>query len=109
MTTEWPESRQIQLSKILSRIGFCGCGSDRKWQTMRLLLENAESHARPFYDEAEGELFWEFSANCLDSFGLIEHGTSIGYAWLTDEGEALLAFLREFPDGNYPEWSEGDI
>ena len=79
---------------------------------MRVLLENCVSHARHFYDDdvPEDQVgFWEFAANCLDSFGLSEHGTSIGYCWLTDDGKLLLQFLQDFPDGKYPEWAEGDI
>ncbi len=110
---EWTEAKQTELRIILARIKFCGCGSNRKWLTMRQLLENAESHARSFYDDddlPQTEVgFWEFAANCLDSFELIEHGTSIGYAWLTDDGKLLLQFLQDFPDCKWPEWAEGYI
>lgn len=30
----------------------------------------------------------------LDSHGLLEHGSSIGGSWLTDEGERVLALLQ---------------
>lgn len=33
-------------------------------------------------------------AGRLDSLGLIEHGTSIRYPWLTKDGERLLAALK---------------
>jgi hypothetical protein len=109
----WTEDRQNELLRIISRVNFCGCGTNRKWTTMRVLLENAETRERPFYDPddlPETEIgFWEFAYNCMDSFGLMEHGSTMCSSMLTDDGHMLLDFLREFPDGRYPEWAADSI
>ncbi len=64
-----------------------------------MLLERAEDHDKNggFYDAEDAEYTWlEFGAKVIDAAGLIEHGTGIGWAWLTEEGKLLLKFLREF-------------
>lgn len=39
-------------------------------------------------------MFWVF-LSALDDKGLLEHGTTIRYSWLTDTGRAFLDFLNE--------------
>lgn len=56
----------------------------------------------------------EFCAMLLDHAGLLEHGTSIGRAWLTAEGTEVLRFLREFgtedgEDGRWPIWATAEV
>jgi hypothetical protein len=69
---------------------------------MAAALRGEGNKAPSFYDKAEdaSERWVHFGAHILDNSDLLEHGTGIGFAWLTDEGKLLLEFLREF--GTYP-------
>lgn len=120
LASKWTRSRAIQIRTIIERMGLCGCGSGAHWACVLTLLERAEDHDKngSFYQWAKGaddprDAWVEFGAKVLDSWDLIEHGTGIGYAWLTDDGKLLLDFLRDFGtedhdmnDGTgHPMWS----
>ena len=99
--TELTKKQQQELRHILSdKIHFCGCGSDEaKWVLLQKLLERAEDQqvGDPGYYAPLNDIpgyAVEFMAHALDGWGLIEHGTSIGYCWLTTRGEKVLAWLR---------------
>ena len=93
---------------FLDKVKLCGCGTSN-WPFILYLLEKAEDHDTKgsFYDAADSPQRWlEFAAKVLNEWDLIEHGTGIGYAWLTPEGVSLLAWLRKWgvdedawPDG----------
>jgi hypothetical protein len=93
---------------FLEKVKLCGCGTSN-WPILLHLLEIAEDHEKNglFYDPPEAPIRWlEFGAKVLDDWGLVEHGTGVGSAWLTEEGTALLAWLRRWgvddsawPDG----------
>ncbi len=110
---EYSKAEQKFFRNLISdRIKFCGCGTDADWSVTRQLLERAEDHDKngSFYRLKEGQSSpldeWiEFGAKVLDSWGLTEHGSSIGWAWLTLEGERLLAFIRDVGDEEMPEWT----
>lgn len=108
-----------EITRILGKLDLCECGSGSAstWAIVLLLLDRAERNhacgaeeakAACFYDEADGAsaLWVEFGAKVLDSWCLLEHGTGIGHAWLTRDGEMLLAFLRDFGTESdaWPEW-----
>lgn len=116
VSNRWNRSDALAVRGIIERINFCGCGTDAHWRVTKLLLEKAEDHNAngSFYDEKDAVVPWvEFGAKVLDSFGLTEHGTGIGWAWLTDDGKLLLRFLRDFGTESYcmddgtgqPEWA----
>lgn len=87
---------QLHMSCALQDLGLCGCGTTEKWGILLLMLERATDRDKSFYDPI-GDVpgAWvEFIAMVLDSHGFIEHGTSIGCAWLTPKGNAVLSFLR---------------
>ena len=105
-----------QMKKIFGRIELCGCGTNVHWDIVQELLEKAEDHDKngSFYGTEGSELApWiEFGAKVIDGWGLIDHGTGIGWAWLTEDGTALLAFLRQYGtdsgDDNehpWPDWA----
>jgi hypothetical protein len=115
---EWiMKIRLADLHKILDRIDLCGCGTDAHWEIVLRLLKMAENHDKngSFYGVKGTELApWiEFGAKVIDGWGLIEHGTGIGWAWLTEDGELLLAWLRKFGtdtgDDANPVWPEGSL
>lgn len=106
LLAKWPRDRALQVRAVLDRLALCGCGSNNHWECLIELLSEAEHHTegQGFYRDK----WFEFGAKVLDSWGLLEHGTSIGYAWLTDNGKMLLDFLRDFgtDDQDHPEWVE---
>ena len=67
-----------------------------------------------FYEKAkEASADWVgFAALALAQYpaSLLEYGTSIGWAWLTPDGERLLAWLREHgtDDSKWPEIEPDD-
>lgn len=99
--TEYTKHEQQWLRHLISdRIGLCGCGSSM-WPLIKHLLEIAEDHDKKggFYDPEDAQWPWlEFAAKVLDIWKLCEHGRSIGYQWLTDDGKKLLEFLRDVDD-----------
>lgn len=111
----WTNEEKKRLREdCIWKLDLCGCGSGRTWEIVLFLLEKAEDHDKngSFYDDQENGFPWvEFGAHVLDSAGLLEHGTGIGWAWLTEEGRLLLRFLREFgwgkDDVEWPNWATG--
>ena len=119
----WNRKDALQLRAIIDRLGLCACGTTAHWEIVLHLLERAEDHEKngSFYkfqmenDSQDVRDPWiEFGAKVLDSWHLIDHGTGIGWAWLTDDGKLLLRFLREFgvegwtsdnESGTHPLWS----
>lgn len=92
-------------------IRMCGCGSETKWHIIKMFLERSEhaEEGRESFYQPMGEICGEaveFIAHVLDGWGLLEHGSSIGWAWPTQKGRDVLAFLREYgTDSNkWPEW-----
>ena len=110
LLAKWPRPRALEIQAIISKMNLCGCGSASHWECVLELLCRAEDHkARgSFYGESGSPIApWiEFGAKVLDSFGLIDHGTGIGWAWLTDDGETLIAFLKDFgtDEDQHPDW-----
>jgi hypothetical protein len=99
--------------ECLGKLGLCDCGTGSEYDVVLFLLERSEKALEKglpgFYDPApDAAAPWvEFGAKVLDAAGLLEHGTGIGCAWLTDEGKALLSFLREFGTDRHkwPAWA----
>lgn len=82
---------------------FCGCGSPEAAAAavLRLLrLHPLYEHRADFEAWIADEGIEYFLLYWLDRNELTEHGTSVGGAWLTDRGKALLdALAREEADG----------
>lgn len=101
---------QQQIRHAFSDLGLCGCGSDDKHAILLAMLERAE--AKGSFYEPLGDLLnaraVEFIADVMSSsrWDLLEHGTGIGCAWLTEKGELLLRFMRKFGTDSdaWPEW-----
>jgi len=97
MQGDWPEKVLPDSVYELSR-KICGCGWPPKaWRCVKALLERAamDVHPRlPDEDDLGSDSVW-FAEYLLDSMGLLEHGSNIEWAWLTDKGREMLEFLRE--------------
>lgn len=91
---------QRYLRHALDDVGICGCGSTNKWSLIKDLLERAADHTTNgyFYDPLGDvpPLAVEVLADMLDNRELLEHGTSISGAWLSDKGREVLEFLRKY-------------
>jgi len=93
MAIKWPRPKALKIRSIIEKMGICACGTNAHWECVKELLEGAIEHKdRGFYRDN----WFEFGAKVLDSWGLLEHGTGIGYAWLTGDGRLLLEFLQDF-------------
>lgn len=109
---------QKRLREILWRLGLCSCGSNATYGVLHELLlraaENCDGGERTgFYQPmSDASKRWsEFGAHVLDSWDLVEHGTGIGWPWLTADGLIVLAFLERFgsEDDSWPEWAQSEI
>lgn len=88
----------LNIKAWLSQAGFtCGC-SETDLVVKRLVdflefhaLEDGKDYEKVCRDVGDFYII----AMRLDSLGLAEHGTSIRYPWLTDEGKRLLAALKK--------------
>lgn len=106
---------------VNEKIGLCGCGSQGGVADYAIVhgmlsrarhLDTMEGRGSvSFYEamDAAPAEWVEFGAKVLDSWGLLDHGTGIGHAWLTDNGVAFLLFLDEYGDDseNWPQWVSG--
>ena len=78
---------------------FCGCGDpEMSWKEIHSCLRDADQLAGTYVTDGPTQLV----AYLLDHLGLTDHGTSIYYHWLTDEGKEALRFFEE----HGPRWKE---
>lgn len=100
---EWhAHSKDLEPGELVEEIcGLCGCGTAGKHSVGALLYEVlkwcASGDAR-YVDGDKGcyrSQAWELAAKVLDKEDLIEHGTGIGWPWVTIRGEQLLALIDE--------------
>ncbi len=101
------EQEQLHMACAMTEIGLCGCGSSSKWDVILSVLERAADESHSFYEPiGNAPSAWvEVLAMFLDAAGFLEHGTGIGWAWLTPKGNAVLGFLRHYgtADEKWPE------
>jgi len=93
---------------LIVDLKMCGCGSpERTQEVIKLVLE---AHSIKDYKcrmealsnicdvdinkNANYDGLIQFVLYILDSHGILEHGSSIGGAWLTEKGKALLELLQ---------------
>lgn len=103
-----------------NRLKFCGCG--RPQDTMEFIrgflnsIYDKFSKELSYYEQQDNlkhvfefenkdkELtntqygVYQFIANYLDEIGILEHGGSIGGAWLSSEGKQLRDWLNSVED-----------
>lgn len=84
------------LAYLYNAWGNCGCSETAEMvKSILRLLEWMDGDKVTKYADLypEAGVFY-LLAGRLDSLGLTEHGTSIRYPWLTDDGQRLLAALK---------------
>lgn len=109
----------IEVPKGIEKIArmFCGCGDPVSvWREVHAYLKMTDARSKAVQAISADDMGRIYSdktimaslppryeligplqyllAYVLDDYGLTEHGTSIGGAWLTEEGEKALAFLE---------------
>lgn len=109
--------RTQRIEDLITRTGLC-CGTPTEyWPIIQAMLERAERHTETakeendsFYDPMMGAPgpWVELVAHFLNDRDFMEHGTGIGYSWLTPDGEMLLQWLREHgtDDKSWPDLEE---
>jgi hypothetical protein len=102
---------QDEVFEAIGQIGVCGCGSpENSWLIVLECLQRAKDNSGMYHDSG-APVYMEFAANALDSWGLLEHGTGIGYPWLTERGKIVYQFLTEYgtdPD-EWPKWATEQV
>lgn len=100
LNRQWEERQENLTNKVLKMFEFCGCGNpDEFVEGLRQYLIICKLR----YDDRVPEEYklnidtaayrpYEYLA---DKAGLTEHGSSVTYAWITDEGEKLLKELNK--------------
>ena len=78
----------------LDELGWCTCGSSEEVEEQILLYLRAllvEPFKRDMQDVSAA---WAVIAYVCDKAGWTEHGSSVGYSWLTSEGKEMLRKLE---------------
>jgi len=94
-----------EIQALVKKMNLCMCG----WGTEYEVVKEGLEYARRVHESKPGDPFiglddmGEFRQKVLDSWGLLEHGTSVGGSWLTDDGKVLLAWFDEHGT-NADEW-----
>lgn len=83
-------SHESPANWVWSILGGCGCGSSEDFgiKALDLLRNFAKPHDERSKDIYEDETL-ELLAHWMSSKGLIEHGSSVMGAWLTEEGKQI--------------------
>lgn len=97
------------------KLGWCGCGAPKIakrcvrdfLEIVRLHHDDEEKDYQKSYEHHQQRIMDRFGASsiydnelflclayALDAAGFTEHGSSIGGAWLTEEGQMFLKVLR---------------
>lgn len=97
----WGETRKDFLSHIT---GLCGCGSGKDFKLIEEVFrfcamdcedpQRKEKYPKGCYEDVA----WELAAKVLDNADLVEHGSGIGWPWLTASGKKALDILNTLPD-----------
>lgn len=83
---------------------LCGCGSGDDFELILDVLrwsavnsDDKERHREPYLQSGcYCSIAHEMAAKILNHVGLVEHGTGIGWPWITEDGKKLLAKIDGF-------------
>lgn len=75
---------------------FCHCGKPELLVIQ--LREYLEYYAQDTDEKEWCKDEWLWIAYLCDKEGLTEHGTSIGYVWLTEKGKEWLKKLKKYEE-----------
>lgn len=112
------KNREV-LDIIFNDLCLCGCG--RPEDILRYITEALRAYREvldtDWSEEArkKAELFTdgilrEWTAHIMDSAGLLDHGTGIHGAWITDKGREFLLALEKYAPEKWldPMFDAGD-
>lgn len=79
----------------------CGCGNGpeiakRAWSIFLEIAEKREDRYKVIYKSMYNQTITQW----LDSLELLEHGSSVGGSWLSEDGKALYQALLTKPNSN---------
>lgn len=113
------------MQEAINELPCCGCGNPESvYQAIHTMLSYFDLKNKPQIPKSKEfdkidiyeNPFVLFMAYYLDNEEYLNHGTSIGYSWLTEKGETMLRYLKIMESFGYdltrgPEnilWIEGD-
>jgi len=76
---------------IAHMLDVCGCGDPESVYRYILKVLTVKELHHGYHDD-QGIVFTRY---VLDRLGYLEHGTSIGFCWVTDKGTQLIEDLQE--------------
>ena len=101
---------------LYNELNLCSCGSpDTTLEVIRRYLHIRKEWKDLSYDEVQERYktelhidtedyeqygVFQFMAYEIDSLGFTDHGSSIGYCWLTERGEMFLTVLDAWSQHN---------
>lgn len=79
----------------LEILGGCGCGSGDEiekivFNVLELFATEFNERAWSVYDD----LKYEIIAHWMEHKGLLEHGSSVGASWLSEEGKRIYKIIK---------------
>ncbi len=79
---------------VAERVDFCRCGDNEMVDRLMLAYLTSGTPEHPILLHVDGDAGM-LIAYIADAAGWTEHGTSVNYTWLTEEGKAFLPKLRK--------------
>lgn len=83
---------------------LCGTGKDLELliETLKFAAEDSttkhEKTGRGWDQGCYQSAGHELAMKVLDSYGFVEHGSGIGWAWVSEDGERLLTMMDTLPN-----------
>lgn len=94
---EYPFPDKVEANDLMQQCtGLCPCGSGADFELLIEVLEwCALDHESKGREGTYRSAAWELAAKVLDQADLIEHGSGIGWPWLTSWGEEVLEAVEK--------------
>lgn len=78
--------------------GICSCGSGQDFELLLEVFRFCAMRPKPEGKSCYDSPGWELAAKVLDGADVIDHGTGIGWPWLSTEGEQVFAELKKLDE-----------
>jgi|SRR6188508_1267695 len=103
------QEKEERLDELYFSIGMCGCGSPNDiklflYNIIKIQQDYKESLIdyqkkaeliKQLIQNTDPSIIFEFVFNILDHNSMVEHGSSINGAWLTNLGEEFFSLLSD--------------
>ena len=98
---DWQDIEAVE-DVFIFGLCLCGCGSGEDFALLKevLVFTSLTPEERDARNALEGKGTYlsaghELAAKVLNRSGWIEHGTGIGWPWITEKGQKVLALIEE--------------